>query len=85
MTTITGADLTQVAVAVEHPTHSGTFAEAEEVAVRDHGGNELWRGPAEDYAAGRAPKYRIPTRLVATRLGALRAGAYSETLADYAE
>ncbi len=76
--------LTAVDVAVEHPFHSGTVAEATQVAVRDHGNNTHWQGSAADYAAGLAPEYRIPTRLVATKLGR-RSGCYSEILAAFAD
>ncbi len=76
--------LTAVDVAVEHPFTSGTFAEALEVALRDHGGNTHWQGSAADYAAGLAPQYRIPTRLVATKLGQ-RSGCSSDILAAFAD
>jgi hypothetical protein len=75
--------LNEVDVIVEEPFTSGEFREAVEVAIYDHGDNELWRGSAADYAAGKAPRYRIATRLVATKLGATR-NAFSEIIADYA-
>lgn len=63
---------------VETYPHSGDFREVLELDVRDHGGNVLWRGKA-----GGNPNFRIPVRLVATKLGGEVASG--DILCDWAE
>lgn len=55
-------------LAADGPT--GEFVEVLELAVRDYGGNELWRGRPGD-----EPTYQIPTKLVATKTGVPVCGA----------
>ena len=43
---------------------TGDLVEVLELAIHDHGDNELWRG-----RPGEEPEYRIPTRKVATKTG----------------
>jgi hypothetical protein len=70
----------------EGPT--GEFREVTEVAVRDYGDNEHWRGSADDYSADdyRPPKGGVPTKLVATKVAPeVYKGheIYPDILADY--
>ena len=53
---------------VETEFDSGDF-EVLELQVQDYGGNVLWSGRAGD-----EPKYRVPTRLIATKVGQPAAG-----------
>lgn len=60
---------------------TGEFREVLELAVCDYGVKDphteaLWRGKP-----GEQPEYRIPVRLVATKLGGVVAGA--DNLADF--
>ena len=65
------------AYCVETFPHSGEFREVLELVILDHGGNVLWAGKA-----GGEPIYRIPVKLVATRLG--RAVVSGDICCDYA-
>ena len=64
------------AYAVETDVHSGDFVEVLELQVQDYGGNVLWSGKA-----GHEPKYQVPVKLVATKVGLPAEGG--EVLCSY--
>lgn len=66
------------AYCVETYPHSGEFREVLEIEIQDHGGNVLWSGKA-----GSEPIYRIPFRMVATKLG--RAVVGGDICCDWAK
>lgn len=79
--------LHSVLIAVEHPFHSGTFAEVSTCEIQDYGGNVLWSGTAKEYLGRERHRTKHlqgrPTKLVAKSLGEIRIGAYSEVVADF--